>query len=119
MGNETIVILSASDAASATGTAIDVGQEFAASFQASCTDTSAAGTIQIQMSNDIPPAGYLGIFVPTHWTNITGATATIAAGVMSAPIILNPMCFRYIRAVYTSSGAGTGTIHVNMNAQAI
>lgn len=107
-------VLSGSDAASINGPSIVADQLVSASFQAVFADTTAAGTIQIQASNDLPPAGNVpAAFTPTNWSNIPSATSTVVAGV--APIITLPqICYRWLRVSYTESAAGTSTILVNM-----
>lgn len=110
------VALSGSDAASINGVSIDANQLIAISFQAVFGDTSAAGTLQIQMSNDICSDSYQpGNFVPSHWTNVPNGSASITAGA-SAVVFLPQISFRWIRAIYTSSVAGTSTIAVNFDA---
>lgn len=109
------VILSASDATTATGSAIDVNQIIAASFTAVFADVSAAGALKLQVSNDLNNGVPRNLFVPTHWSDIPNATSTIASGVGPA-IVIGQMCFSYIRAVYTPSGGGTTTVTVIMNA---
>lgn len=114
MRNAQIIILSGTDTASHTGSAFDVGQCISASFIPSFKDATATGTVKIQASNDAPPAGYLPIFVPTNWADIPSATSAIASGVGPA-IVIPSMCFRYVRAVYTSSSGGSSTFIVTMN----
>ena len=107
-------VLSASDATSSVGASIDSNQLIAASFQVSFTDPTAAGSIQIQASNDLTPLGNLAnLFVPTHWSDITGATATVAAG--ATAIVQIPITsYRFMRVAYTETTPGTGTVNVNL-----
>lgn len=107
-------VLTGSDAASVNGPSIVSDQLVSASFQATFSDTTAAGTLQIQASNDIPPAGYLpGTFTPAHWSNIDSATSTVTAGV--APIIFIPqICYRWMRVSYSETTPGTSTMAVAM-----
>jgi hypothetical protein len=114
MRNAQIQVLSAPDNASQTGSQFDVGQIASASFAPVFGDTSAAGTLKIQCSNDLTNGVARNQFVPTNWCDIPNATSTIASGVGPA-IVIGNMCFSYIRAVYTRSGGGTTTIVVNMN----
>jgi hypothetical protein len=115
MRNETINILSASDASSQNGVQIDTNQILAASFQAVFGDSTAGGTVQVQMSNDIYNSAYLQTFTVSNWTNIPSASATVTAGA-SVVISVPQMCYRWIRVIYTSTTPGTSTINVNMNA---
>ncbi len=109
-----INILSGADTGSVTGLAIDVNQAVSASFQVVTGDVTAAGTVKLQMSNDLTNGQNRNIFVPTNWSDIPSATSTVASGVGPAFVIAN-MAFSYIRAVYTRSGGGSTTIAVNMN----
>lgn len=105
-------VLSASDAATATGSSIPSDQLVSASFQSIFTDTTAAGTVQIQASNDLVN-DLPGSSPPTNWTNIPSATATVTAGV--APYIFLPsLAYRHMRVLYTSTTPGTGTFIVNI-----
>lgn len=117
------VVLSAADDVSRTGGAIDSNQLISASFQTIFGDVNAAGTVKIQASNDIYNAKYnfpQGLFVPTHWSDIASATATVTAGV--CPLITldqSKLCYRWLRVVFTSSGAGATTIVTTMFALSI
>lgn len=101
------------------GAAINASQLINASFQIYNGDVSAEGTVKIQGSNDLPPAGQLaGGYVPTHWGDIPNATSAIAAGV--GPLILiSNMSFQWVRAVFTNTTPGSTTMSVVMNAQGI
>lgn len=107
-------ILSGADTITISGPAIIGDQLVVGSFQTTFGDTAAAGTIQIQASNDIPPAGNIpNNFVPTHWSNIPNASSTVTAGI--APLILIPqMAFRWIRVQFVQTTPGTSTVSVNM-----
>lgn len=114
MRNVPIIILSAVDTASQTGSGFYVGQKVAASFVPVFGDATAAGTVKIQGSNDAPVGKLdLNAYQPGNSTyaDITGATSTIASGVGPA-IILATMNFQYIRAVYTRSGGGSTTVQI-------
>jgi hypothetical protein len=113
MKNSQVTILSAVDTASATGLAIDVNQVVSASFQIVCGDATAAGTVKLQMSNDLP-VGARNQFVPLNWVDVPSATTTVALGA-APPIVIAAMAFSYIRAVFTRTSGGSTTIVVNMN----
>lgn len=107
-------VLSAVDTVSQTGVTIDADQLIDVSFQAIFGDTAAAGTLLVQMSNDLCPYSNLPAnFTPTHWSAYPSATTTVVAGVV-APIIITQVCARWLRVVFTSSVAGTSTIDVNL-----
>lgn len=109
-------VLSAADDVTRTGGKVDSNQLYKASFQTIFGDTSAAGTIKIQMSNDTGAQNNLAVdFTPTNWSDIPSATATVTAGVV-APILID-LCYRWIRVVFTQSNAGSTTVVCNMNAQ--
>lgn len=109
-------ILTASDAASATGSKVNMDDILYVSFQVVFGDASAAGTLKIQASNDECGSGNQpSSFVPTNWSDLSGVSVTATAG----GVLLIPktdVCYRWIRAVYTSTGAGSTTITVNMMA---
>ena len=119
MRNETVIILSASDASSQSGMQVDTNQILCASFQAVFGDATAVGTVKIQASNDIYNSGYTpGSFAVTNWSDIPSASATITAGGI-ALIPKTDLCYRWIRAVYTSSSGGSSTVNITMNALGI
>lgn len=111
MRNVPVQILSAADTGSQTGSSFETQQIYSGSFCPVFGDTSATGTVKIQGSNDIP-LGPVAQFTPTHWNDIPNATSTIAAGVGPA-IVIPALNFQFIRAVFTSTGAGSTTIVVN------
>lgn len=116
MQNLNINVLSADDDISRNGSAIRADQLYAASFVAIFSDVAAAGTVKLQASNDKPQSGSLAPFTPTNWKDISGASATVVAGV--APIIpKTDLCYQWIRVVFTQTNPGIGTINVMMNAQ--
>jgi hypothetical protein len=115
MRNTQFNILSKPNTGSQTGPSQWMGQIVSASFVVTMGDTSAAGTVKIQASND-SPAGVTAPtqFTPTNWADIPNATSLIAAGV--GPAILIPsMAFAYIRAVFTETTPGSTTINVQAN----
>lgn len=118
MKNVSATVLHAVDTASQTSAQIDSSQTYGASFQAIFGDTSAAGTLKIQMSNDLNPNGPESGFTVTNWSDIPLATSTVASGACP-PIILSFISARYLRVVYTRSGGGTTTMTVNMFATCV
>lgn len=105
--------LSASDHAGAqSGVQLDSNQWFSASFHAYFGDSSAAGTLKLQASNDtFDILGAAGAVV--NWVDIPNLTATIASGA-TAILTLSVSCYRWLRVVYTPSGGGSTTITVNV-----
>lgn len=92
-----------------------------ASFQAVVTGSTATGTLQLQVSNDIPIGLPANQFVPTNWTNLGTSVAVAAAGVFFVPAIASNVgyietCYEYMRVNWTdgSSGANTGTVICRM-----
>lgn len=116
MRNVNKTILQAADTTSQNGSQIDANQLIAASFHAYFGDVTAAGTVKIQASNDI--CNYRNLdneFTVTNWVDVPNASASVASG--AAVLIPVPqMCYRWIRAVYTSTSGGSSTVTVNMNA---
>jgi hypothetical protein len=58
MNKVNAIVLSAVDTSSQSGKAIQSDQLVSASFQAVFGDVTAAGTVQVQASNDLNNAGY-------------------------------------------------------------
>lgn len=110
------LILSAVDTASVIGPQIDMDAQICASFQVVFADATAAGTVKIQVSNDICTQGHLpSSFVVTNWSDLPTASVTpTVGGVFLIPKI--DMSYRWIRAVYTRSSGGTSTVSVSMMA---
>ncbi len=110
-------VLSATDTASHNGAAIDSNQLIWVSFQAVFGDSTAAGTFEIQASNDLYADRYQSyLFTPTNWTTV--GTAAVSSGA-SEMIVINPVTYRWLRVVYISASGGSSTINVNMYAQSI
>ncbi len=115
MNSEAIIILNAADDVSRTGGAVFTGQKVNMSFQSYCTVLDGSGTVKIQASNDNSSnkGSLSNQFTPTNWVDVPNATGTVTSG--SATLItLSNVSYNYVRAVYTSSGAGTGNIVVQM-----
>lgn len=108
-------VISGSDNQNINGSKIDTSQLSAASFQAYFGDTQAAGTLQLQGSNDPCAFGNLAVnFTPTNWTNIPTSgiqigSATVTSGA-SVLCLLPVICYRWLRATWTTTGTGTQTI---------
>ena len=102
-----------SDTASVTGTKISPAAWVYVSFMAYFDEATAAGTIQIQFSNDNPGGNSEENFVPTHWANVPGAeaTATIVAGATGTVYLPQNFVGRWYRIVFTRTG-GAGTFAV-------
>jgi hypothetical protein len=111
MRNVPVQILNMADTGSKTGLAFETQQIYSASFCPIFGDTSAAGTVKIQGSND-SPVGPIAQFIPTNWNDIPNATSLIVAGLGPA-IIVQTLNFQFIRAVFTSTNSGNTTIVVN------
>lgn len=101
------------DTATVTGTKISPAQWVYASFMAYFSENTAAGTLQIQYSNDAPAGRSEENFVPTNWANVPGstATATISDGASNSVYVPNGFCGRWYRIVFTPTG-GVGTFAV-------
>lgn len=113
------IVLNALDTTSQNGNQIDTNQIVAASFQAIFSDNIAAGSVKIQMSNDITHDSYQPMnFTVINWTDVPNASATVTAGA-SVVISIPQSCYRWLRAVYTSTTPGTGTVMVQYNGLSI
>lgn len=110
MRNCNDIVLSAADNQTTNGDQIDSSQIINISFQPVLGDTQAAGTLKVQMSNDVYPDRYQPKdFTVVNWSDIPSATSTITAGV-GVPIILTNVAYRWMRVVYTTSATGAQTI---------
>jgi hypothetical protein len=105
-------IISSNGTATVNSAAINAAQTFKASLQAVTTGT-VVGTIKLQGSNDVPPAGNQNMgFVPTNWSDLGSATnITTGGGVFL--VAQQDICSMYIRAVFTFT-SGTGSLVVNI-----
>lgn len=119
MRNYPVQLLSAVNTSTQTGAAQFVGQSASGSVTAVNGDATAAGTLKIQGSNEIPQ-GAPAQYVPSaaSFADIPNATSTIAIGVGPA-IVLQTLNFQYIRAVYTRTSGGSTTIVVNASLFAV
>jgi hypothetical protein len=116
------LVNAAADTSSYTSQAVWSWQWLTASFMAYFSEATAAGTIQLQYSNDMPT----GVtnpnvqFTPTNWANVPGstATATIVAGATGT--VYPPVNFvaQWYRIVFTRTG-GAGTFSVTYDAFAV
>ena len=109
-----------SSASSITGSAINASQLINSYWQVICSASDAAGTVKIQMSNDLPPDGNMASgYTPTHWSDIPSATSAVSSGAGPCIVLAN-MSAQWVRAVYTKSGGGAASsMSVVMNAQGI
>lgn len=117
MRNFNKVLLSATDTTSQTSTFMDTGQTVAISFIASFSDSTAAGTLKIQASNDVTSATNLALadgFAPVHWADVPSASASVVAGA-TVVVAIPQNSYRWLRAVYTETTPGTGVITINVN----
>lgn len=103
--NRSVLLNAIPATANLTGAAFEVLSAFGGSVQVIGT-TGAAGTVQIQSSNDADTS------TPTNWTNIAGAVVTVA-GANTYLIDGLTMQYEWIRAVWTNSGSAGGTVTAN------
>lgn len=85
-------------------------------FQSTFSVDTAAGTLQLQFSNDVP-VGNAAQFTPTNWTDVPGdtATATVSGGGSEVVWVPDGFVAQYYQVVFTPS-AGTGTTTCTYNA---
>lgn len=81
---------------------------FRCSVQAVVTGSGAAGTLQLQGSNDPSNNNFPTQQVTTNFYNIGSSVAVSAAGVYDVPS--TDICSRWLRAVYASTATGVQTI---------
>jgi len=108
------VIVAQNDAVSQASAQIDTGQMFRMSAHAFFSDSTAAGTLVLQASDDPTQFGNLPSLVKiTDWITIPNTSQTVTAG-SSVLIPSTEICYRWVRVLWTPS-AGSGTISVNIN----
>jgi len=100
--------------ASINSAAVDIGFVLAISAQVVYSGTGMNGSLKLQVSNDIPPAGNLASFTPTNWTDLTGASIVLSGGPGTNLIVKTEVTYQWVRVVYTNSGTPTGTVTVIM-----
>ncbi len=105
MRNLPSTVLSAADNQNTNGTAINMGQIFASSWQVIFGDTQAAGTLKLQASNDLLE----NTLTLLNWTDIPNQSATITSG-SSALLTMTSSPYQWVRAVYTTTATGAQTI---------
>lgn len=106
------LIVAADNSKTETGAPTFVGQCVSGCITVVNGDATAAGTVTITGSNEIPTGDpYKYAPSDSSFVAITGASSTIASGVGPA-IVLATMNYQYIRAVFTHSGGGSTTITV-------
>ena len=105
-----VALAAASNTGTVTSAAIDASNLFAASAQAKFTDGTAAGTLVLQGSNDLPTPGG-----PTNWSDIPNTSQSVSSGALTL-VPRTEICYRYIRVSWTSSG-GAGTLTATLQAQ--
>ena len=100
-----------------TSVAIPANQMLSISAQAVGTGTTPGGTLKMQASDD-PSNPTTGGTAPANWTDITGATATVAAA--NTPVIMPKVevCYGWVRFVFTTSG-GSGPLTVRAMSQGL
>lgn len=107
-------ILSITDAVSQNSSAVDASQLISSSFHFVFSDADAAGSVKIQASNDVCADGMApSSFAVTNWIDVPNQSATITAGSAALLTIAN-MSYRWVRAAFTQTTPGTGTLRVNM-----
>ena len=98
--------------------AVYAAQLYGISVQAFQGDSTAAGTVKLQASNDYIAGANVGSFVPTNWIDIPNTSQTVTAG--SAIIIpYLQICYQWVRVVWTETTPGTSTITAEINVQGI
>lgn len=106
MRQENVNIIPLQAAATITSSSLDSRNLISMSLQLVATG-AAAGTLKVQASNDNPqtPGN------PVNFTDISGASVAVS-GAGSYLIPQTDLCYEFIRAVYTNTGAGTLTVNL-------
>lgn len=103
------ILTSTTPVDSQNSSAIDASQLFAVSCQIVTGSGTAAGTVQLQVSNDLIGQDYTMQSAPTNWNNL-GTAATLAAGATAYYISRLDICARSLRAQYVSTTTLADTI---------
>lgn len=101
-----VQIMNAAKISAVNGSAFDVNQAVSASFQLVTGDTSSAGVLKLQVSNDLVSTGGYNRknFTPTNWADIPNATSTVVSGV-GPMVVVGNMVYSYIRTVWTPTAS--------------
>lgn len=75
--------------------------------------TTMDGTIQLQISNDEIPAGYLMLPAPINWSNLGSATA-LSAAATNYLIAQQDICYRALRVVFTGDPGNDASVSVKI-----
>jgi hypothetical protein len=103
-----------SDATSQNSAAIDAQGLFRISCQAVFSDSTAAGSVKLQGSNDPSTANNLpGLQTPTHWSDIPNTSQTVTAGA-TVLVPATEISYRFVRVVFIQTTPGVGTITANV-----
>jgi hypothetical protein len=113
MRNTPVNMINAVDTVTQTGPPVFAGQFIAGSFTPVFGDSTAAGTVTVQISNEIP-VGDPNKYVPSNgsFCVVTGASSTIASGA-GPTIIIQALQAQYVRCLFTYSSGGSSTVLVN------
>lgn len=115
MRNASYRLLQASNVTNQTSAKIDANQIYAISVHAVQGDSTAAGSVKFQASNDPTNSNNLAVdFTPTNWVDVPSATATVTAG-SAALVTISQNAYRWLRVVWTETTPGTTTITLNIN----
>jgi len=112
------IIQSHSNAATYSFPAIYVAQDYGISVLAVQGDTTAAGTVKLQASNDYVAGANTGSFSPTNWVDVANTSQTVASGA-TVLIPYTQICYQWVRVVWTETTPGTSTITAEINVQGI
>ena len=107
-------VLSGLDTVSTNGSQLDTNQMINMSFHCTISDSTAAGVFKLQASNDVAPLGIgAQTFVVHNWVDIPNQSITMTTGLEQGILTLSEIAYRWVRAVYTETVPGTGTVIVN------
>lgn len=114
MKSNTIVALNAADASADASYVWNTASVIQASLQCVVTGAS-TGTLKLQFSNDVTDPTSPNGTAPSNWTDISGASITVAAaGVTGLPKM--DLAYGWIKVVWTKNNGSAGTISVNLRA---
>lgn len=99
---------------------IDLNQIFSYSIQAVWTGSSAAGTLKLQVSDDM--AGYYGQSNSTsfvvNWSDYTGSSTTVS-GPGNFLWNVTDVGYRWVRLAFIASGGSSGSINATYSGKGV
>lgn len=117
--SNSLVINAASAAANKNSVPLWADNIVRVSFQVVASNSSAAGTIQVQVSDDQSVGLPANQFIPTNWANLGSPVTLTGSSSLNALVPAIEVAYEYIRIVYTDTTGATATGTISARAKAI